>query len=289
MTPGDSRILITKAQEALLAQAVAIEEQAARNAGTLGFMARAMVQATMPHKEVAGNEFRRKNGNYSLTMLAPSEVGLPYGSIPRLLLAWVTTEAVQTRSKELVLGETLSDFMRQLDLVPTGGRWGTITRLRSQMERLFSCMVTCSYTDGKGKSIKNVSIAEEAHLWWDPKSPEQAGLWESTLILGEAFYKEILNYPVPIDMRALRALRRSPLALDLYVWLSYRLSYLKDPTEIPWLLLMQQFGSDYGRVDHFKAAFIEALKKVNVVYPAARVEMTPKGLMLKRSKLHIAR
>ena len=71
---------------------------------------------------------------FTLTMLSPSRVGLPYGSLPRLLVAWLTTEAVRTREREIVLGERLSEFMAKLDLVPTGGPWGTIIRLRDQME-----------------------------------------------------------------------------------------------------------------------------------------------------------
>ena len=105
----------------LINRALAIEDEMALDADALGFMARAMVQATLPHSKVEGNEFTRKNGNYSLTILSPSAIGLPYGSVPRLLLAWVTTEAVKTQSRELELGDSLSGFMRELDLVPTGG------------------------------------------------------------------------------------------------------------------------------------------------------------------------
>lgn len=63
--------------DALINQALAIEDEQAQDAGALGFMARAMVQATLPHREVAGNEFTRVNGNYSLTIMAPSNIGLP--------------------------------------------------------------------------------------------------------------------------------------------------------------------------------------------------------------------
>ena len=122
----------------LINRALAIEDEMALDADALGFMARAMVQATLPHSKVAGNEFTRKNGNYSLTILSPSTIGLPYGSVPRLLLAWVTTEAVKTKSRELELGDSLSGFMRELDLVPTGGRWGSISRLKEQTKRLFA-------------------------------------------------------------------------------------------------------------------------------------------------------
>ena len=281
--------MITKQTERLLAEAVAIEEEAAKEAGALGFMARAMVQATMPHRDPKTNEFERRNGNYTLTMLAPSKTGLPYGTIPRLLLAWISTEAVRTQSKTLVLGDTLSEFMRQLGLVPTGGRWGTITRLREQAKRLFSCHITLDYSDRGRDRIKNITIVEEACLWWSPPDPNQGGLWASTIELNEKFYQEVITSPVPVDMRALRALKRSPLALDVYFWLGYRLSYLKDSTVIPWPLLEAQFGADYARADNFKAAFGEALKKVLTVYPEARALSMPQGLQLRRSPPHIAR
>ena len=129
----------------LVREALAIEVEAAREAGTLGFMARALVQATMPHKKTDAVEFTRTNGAFTLSMWAPSKVGLPYGSIPRLLMAWLTTEAVRIKERRLTLGDTLSSFMRELGMVPTGGRWGTITRLRDQTRRLFTTSVSCWY------------------------------------------------------------------------------------------------------------------------------------------------
>lgn len=280
--------MITRQMEKLLAEAVAIEEQEAKEAGALGFMARAMVQATMPHRDPKTNEFERTNGSYTLTMLAPSKTGLPYGVIPRLLLAWISTEAVRTQSATLVLGDTLSEFMRQLDLIPTGGRWGTITRLREQAKRLFSCHITLDYNEGGRDRIRNITIVADADLWWST-DPEQAGLWASTIELNEKFFRELLNSPVPIDMRALKALKKSPLALDVYMWLTYRLSYLKNSTVIPWPLLVAQFGADYARERDFRAGFADALQKVLTVYPEAQALPTPEGLQLRKSPPHIAR
>lgn len=281
--------MITKSVEKLLAEAVAIEEEAAKEAGALGFMARAMVQATMPHRDPKTNEFERRNGNFVLTMLAPSRVGLPYGSIPRLLMAWLSTEAVRTQDRTVILGDTLSEFMRSLGMTPTGGRWGTITGLKNQARRLFSTSITCLYDDPEKKAGKNFQIAEEYHLWWDPKGPDQVGLWQSTVTLNPVFYDELIKAPIPIDIRALKALKRSPMALDVYCWLTYRTSYLKAPTVIPWPLLRGQFGADLTRERDFKSKFIEALKKVMVIYPEAKAEPGDKGLLLKPSRLHIAR
>ena len=276
----------------LIQESLAIETQEAQEAGAVGFMARALTQATMPHKATQGNEFKRRNGSFSLTMLSPSDIGLPYGSIPRLLVSWLTTEAVRTRSPILELGPSLSAFMAELGLMPTGGRWGTITRLREQMTRLFASSVTCIYDDKDKTGIRNVQIVEEAQLWWNPKDPDQAPLWKSTIELGKRFFEEAINSPVPVDMRALMALKRSPLALDIYCWLTYRLSYLRKPTEIPWAALQMQFGADYATQGQgprdFKKKFLHQLRSVHVLYPEANVEEGEKGLLLKPSRPHVA-
>lgn len=273
----------------IIRESLAIEAQEAQEAGAVGFMARALTQATMPHRRSAENEFSRRNGTFELTILSPSSIGLPYGSIPRLLLSWMTTEAVRVKSPVLELGPSLSAFMEQLDLVPTGGRWGTITRLKDQIERLFCCMVSCRYHDEAGGKTGGAgfSIAKEYRLWWNPKNPAQLPLWKSTVTLSTDFFEEVVERPVPVDMRALKALKRSPLALDIYCWLTYRMSYLRKPTEIPWLALQMQFGADYGRKRDFKAAFLSHLRAVHVLYPEANVEEGEKGLLLKPSKPHV--
>lgn len=275
--------------DALINQALAIEDEQAQDAGALGFMARSMVQATLPHSKVAGNEFTRVNGNYSLSIMAPSIIGLPYGTIPRLLLAWLTTEAVKTKSRELELGDSLSGFMAELDMMPTGGRWGSITRLKDQSRRLFSSSITAVYENGPGFAVINQAVADKAQFWWDNKHPEQAGLWKSTVTLSENFFNEVIDRPVPIDMRAIRALKKSPMALDIYSWLTYRMSYLKSPTVVSWAGVAMMLGSSYAELRDFKKAFLNELRKVLLVYPSANVEVLPDGLRIKPSLTHISK
>jgi hypothetical protein len=280
--PGD-------AIEKLIADTLAIEAEDAQEAGTLGFMARALVQAPLPHKRVTGPEFTRRNGAYTLTLLAPSNIGLPYGIVPRILLAWMTTEAVKKQTRELVLGESLSSFMRELELVPTGGRWGTVGRLKDQTRRLFASTISASYTDSEKMAETGYRLADKSLLLWDGGNAEQAGLWQSTVTLTEAFYKEVTEHPIPVDMRAIRALKRSPMALDIYCWLTYRASYAKRPSAIPWPSLAVQFGAEYGRVRDFKAAFLGELRKVTLVYSDAQIEVTDTALIVKPSRPHISR
>ena len=284
--------------ERMVAGALAIEEQSALDAGALGFMARALVQATMPHRSIPQDRFIRTNGNYELEMVAMrNDIGLPYGSMPRLILAWMGTEAVKTQERELVLGDNMTEFMRQLGLVPYGGRWGTITRLKDQTRRLLNCGITCSYTrehsNGTNEASTKMMVAEDSDFWWPIANniDEQRSLFKSTIKLSERFFNEIISHPVPVDMRTLNELKRSPMALDIYAWLTWRMSYLNKATTIPWEGLQAQFGAGYpmtnrGKQD-FKAKFKKHLKDVLVYYTDAKVDADTGGLTLKPSLTHI--
>src|SRR5205085_2248759 len=104
------------------------------------------------------------------------------------------------------------------------------------------------------------------------------------------FFDEVVSHPVPVDLRALRALKRSPLALDIYCWLGYRMSYLRCPTVIPWQVLALQFGSDYKRTRAFREAFRAELRRVQTVYFEAEADPDhPDGLMLRPSRPHVRR
>lgn len=279
--------------QSVMAESMALEAEDAQKAGKLGYMARALIQATLPHKATTSNEFVRDNGLFSLTILAPSKVGLPYGSIPRLLLSWMTTEAVYTRCPVLELGPTLSAFMAELGLARQGGKRGDITRFKKQAESLFCSTIHCLYADDSVTDLKNLMIADEASLWWNPKSPDQLPLWKSTVTMTDKFFKEIIERPVPVDMVALKSLKRSPMALDIYFWLTYRMSYLSRDTLIPWPLLQGQFGADYaqdaqGHRD-FKKFFIKRLASVKALYEKAKVAPMERGLLLKPSPPHVAK
>jgi hypothetical protein len=134
-------------------------------------------------------------------------------------------------------------------------------------------------------------VVDKHLLWWEPKSPDQVNLFESFVVLSETFFKELIQNPVPVDMRALKALKKSPLALDIYCWLTYRMIYLKARAEIPWAALQTQFGADYATKGQgprdFKRAFLRELRKIHALYPQARVEEGKCGLVLKPSQSHI--
>ena len=154
---------------------------------------------------------------------------------------------------------------------------------------MFASSITAIHEQGDGTQIINQSLADKAVFWWHPSDPNQTTLWKSSISLTETFYREIVDRPVPIDMRAIKALKKSPMALDIYTWLTYRVSYLKKPTAIPWSSLAMQFGSNYSRVTDFRVAFLGELKKVVTVYGGVQVEVSSTGLLVKPSLTHIGK
>ena len=253
----------------------------------LGFMARTMALCSLPRSN-PGNQlqYKRTNGPFALGMIAGLGNKLPYGNLPRLLLAWVSTEAVRTQSRELVLGRSLSEFMRTLGIYHnSGGRGGVQTRLRNQMKRLFNAHVQLVYKDKHGEANVSSSVADRSEFWWNERKPDEPVLWESKIRLGEDFFNEIINHPVPIDMNTLTALKRSPLGLDLYLWLVYRTFPLRAPLRLSWPTLYRQFGVDPSRasdrvtVDNFRKDCLRELKKVKTAWPELNYA-TAKGVLI---------
>ena len=152
--------------------------------------------------------FERGTSKLTLSITANPEHGLPYGGLPRLLLAWMCTEAVRTGSPELSMGRSQREFLERLDL-HTGGNY--IAGMHDQSLRLVHSRISVSGTDGYALGIENILIAERAFISWNKRHTDQHRPWNSTLTLSTDFFKSLVNAPVPIKIEALQALKKSPL------------------------------------------------------------------------------
>ena len=252
-----------------------------------GFMARLMMLCSLPRTNPGRQlQYKRVNGPYTLIVTAVGQSGLPFGNLSRLLLTWVCTEAVRTQSRELFLGASLSGFMRKLGLAPvSGGTTGGRTRLRNQMKRLFNSSVRLVYEDGRRERFIASHIADRGEVWWDQKRPAEFSRWESKIRLGEDFFNEIINHPVPLDLNILRALKRSSLGLDLYLWLTYRTFTLKRLLRLSWRKLYRQFGAqpskakDHYTVKNFRYKVLRELIKIKLAWPGLNYA-TRKGVLI---------
>lgn len=291
----------------LFEEALAIQSHDAWKTGDVGFVNRVMVQATLPYKEPKGepSAWGRRAGNTSLVIqpgmylakdatsgeFRPKSLGYPFGSKPRLILAWLGREVKQQKSREISLGKSLSQFLSELGIDnASGGQRGTITQTREQMRRLFAARIALvdDVTPNQVNwSMEGMQIADRTQLWWDPARPDQGDLFESKVHLSERFYNELNTRSVPVDMRALRVLRASPFELDLYSWLTYRFFSLTKRTVVPWEALQMQFGSDEKNERKFRWQLRKALRSVLTVYQEANVDAAPSGLVLMPSRTSV--
>ena len=277
---------VTAAQKKIVETGVGIFEETP-SAKDAAFIARELVLASLPHSNPGDRPlWTRRNGHVTLAIQPGMNIqtgksyGYPYGIIPRLLLFWITTEALRTKDRRLELGNSLSGFMTALGLSSYTGRGkrGDATRLRDQMERLFRSRFSLERYDEDdaraGKSWLDMQVAPQGDLWWSVRAPDQGALWGSWIELGELFYTAVTSAPVPVDMRALRALKRSPLALDLYAWLTFqafRAHQSDRPRFETWTQLHSHMGGDYANIDNFRTKVKGALRKIRAVYPGLRL------------------
>ena len=173
--------------------------------------------------------------------------------------------------------------MRTLGVYSSSG--GTQTRLRNQMNRLFGCTVQLIYADESGFARVTSPVADKHEFWWNERKPGERVLWDSKIRLGEAFFQEIIQHPVPLDMNTLTALKRCALGLDLYLWTAYRTFSLTRPLRLSWRQVYRQFGLHPDKANNkftvrsFREKVLRELKKIKIAWPGLNYA-TPPGLLI---------
>lgn len=239
----------------------------------------------LPRKKVEGHKFIRTNGNASLILTAPPQVingkevfrPLPYGTTPRLIMYYISTEAVKTKSRLIDIGENTRQFLTRLGIDTNGGPRGGYTRFQYQMNLFSNAHMDLSWTNTQedGRTLHNQVTADPVASFkaWLSHDDTQLGMWPAELQLSETFYETLINHAVPLRDEAVSAIKKSSLALDIYNWLAHRLPRVNPnkPLKLSHNNLYEQFGQEYigknGR-DNFKKTFRKELDKVRLVYPS---------------------
>lgn len=291
----------TRAQLEFIERAIAISE--APDAAERAYMARQLVLCTLPHSD-PGNVpiWSRRTGNFTLSVQpgyarnASTEqqdcIGYPHGTIPRLLLFWIITEAVRTQQRRLYLSNSLAEFMRKVGLDPSrGGKRSDHRRLKNQMHRLFRAKISFEEHDPRKARWMNMDVAPRGELWWHPHDAAQGALYESWIDLGEDFFEAIRAMPVPVDTRALKALKGSALALDLYALVCFRafaiVKHHLPAQTVTWAQLQTQLGTDYADVGNFRRKAKAALAKIKTLYPGLTIGTAKGGFTIHATRLAV--
>ena len=271
---------------------------------SIGFCSRIFTQLSLPYRDpgtTGAITWVRQNGPMRLQLNPLLDIdadgqaipAFPYGKYPRLILPWLSTQVVLREAElesdgslTIELGDSMRDFLKLLNL-PYGGKQGRL--MREQARRLFGADILFSEDRGKSllgdkrQRLYRMPVSQSHELWWDYDETEgQQALWGNRVCLSSAFVQSVLTAKIPTDIRALKLLseKGGPLAMDIYLWLSYRLFVARRPTLVPWEALQSQFGSQTVSKRKFKQSFNSKLVLILLVYPEAVFNETDKGLML---------
>jgi hypothetical protein len=175
----------------------------------------------------------------------------------------------------------MKSWMGRMSL-STGGR--TYQLVAEQARRISGCRLTF-FTDRENgiEGRHNGAFVRDAISLSGVQDDEQPTLWQDRVRLDEGFWRSLREHPVPVREEAVKAIGTRSLAIDLYIWLAYRLHALSQPTMVSWVAIHSQFGAGFRLARQIKPTFVEALTLALAVYPEARVDIEKGGVMLQPS------
>lgn len=250
----------------------------------LGITHAGFAMTSLPHKKIEEGFWRREGHRTTLLVESGrdrrgSMVGVPYGSIARLILLFLQTEAIRTNSPEVELGKSMKSWMSRMSLSSGGKTYQLVTE---QAKRISACRLTF-FTDRENgaEGRHNGAFVQDAiSLSGIVSDEDQPSLWQDKVRLDAGFWRSLREHPVPIREEAIKAIGTRSLAIDVYIWLAYRLHALPKSTTISWTSVHAQFGAGFRLMRQLKPTFTEALSLALAVYPEAQVDVEAEGVTL---------
>jgi hypothetical protein len=270
----------TRAERSAIDAAVAVlAEEEIR----LGITHAGFAMTSLPHKRIAERYWRRKGPQITLYVesgmdLEEQPIGVPYGSLARLILLYLQTEAVRTGSPDVELGRSMNRWLTRMGM-SVGGR--TYHLVAEQARRISACRLTFLTEPKPGIELRhNGGFVQNAISIVGRGDERQSSLWQDHVRLDEGFWRSLREHPVPVREEAIKAIGTRSFAIDVYIWLAYRLHALKKPVLVTWPSVYAQFGAGFAKVYHLRQPFLDALQLALAVYPEGHVELGEEGVML---------
>ena len=261
----------------------------------IGFSHPVFCQCYLPSRRVKQREITLVHGGITLQINAGEiwspannafvKADLPYGSAARLVLAHIQNHIIRhhdvKQAAHIDMGSSLRQFLNNYGLGMSGQQGRQIEQQVNNVAAM--SLRIAGAVDVNGHEQYNIPIATKIEFWRE-KNTGQLTFWQPSLVVSDTLVTAIKASAIPLDMRAIIALYQSPKAIDLYMWLAYRLPRALDTGEfIPFLGqhgLAHLFGSAKGSNAQFKQRFAGLLDLVLSVYPAARVQLLDSGIKI---------
>lgn len=210
------------------------------------------------------------------------QMDVPSGSAARIALAHINNHVIRAKNvaeaTAVPMGESLRDFMDYQGVSICGSNGKELTR---QIHNLAAARITLGVWNGKRARQINTQIADAIDFWLE-RDRRQRTLWQPVMRLSEHYAEAVREHCVPHDMRALIGLYENTRAMDIYVWLTYRLPRVKERTDVlvRFADLKPIFGGGVGEMRKFCQLFKQSLRRALLWYPVGRVGIEKDGIRL---------
>lgn len=208
---------------------------------------------------------------------------VPAGSKIRLIVSYINNYIYKHKTRTIPLGETLREGMREMGIVCSGQNART---LQIEMENFFCSSISIvRWRRGTHMRQDQAKVGQTIEMWG--KREEGRTLWESEITVSREYYDAVMadSRMAPIDWRALVSLQRNPLAMDIFLFLSYKLFKDRPGWSVTFSAeeLHRTFGKNHSERRLFWRAFLSALKLALAWYPSAKVDVSKSGITLHNS------
>ncbi len=125
--------------------------------GAPGYVHAGFAMTALPHKHTDAAEWVRDGADIRLRIESGkthdgTAVGVPYGYVARLILLFLQSEAVRTRSREVELGRSMHSWLKAMGLNCGGKGYEAV---REQSRRLSLCRLTFYRLSEGGEAVVN--------------------------------------------------------------------------------------------------------------------------------------
>jgi len=275
--------------ERRLEAVIPVRENRQAHTQELSFGARPFILCGLPIRRLpAGTRaYTRRNGKFFLEIVGHPQYGIPFGQ-DRLVLLWLATEAVRTRSP-VVRFESASQILTDWGLT-TGGEY--YRRLASSFRRVFGSTIFFGAHADRSRSevwdCSRIHFVDKVRLWFQHDCETDGRRRENLVTLSAPFWEELRDHPIPVDAAVVRALANNPGCLDLYTWLTWRCYQAKGTERIPLfgpLGLASQLGvQEDARERKFRERLRSWLQLVRLYWPECTARVTTDGRFLELEK-----
>ena len=267
----------------------------------VSFLTRFFCLAGLPVKPPKDeSDFHRTTADFALSINAPTlalpasdrrfNVGVPWGPKARLLTVWLSTAARDPDRRPddrwVDIGP-IKPWLASIGVKSCGGK--AMNRTKEQLVRLAFASFTMQSVRSGHALVSNDRLVDAAVFGEDDLAHYAAGRiqdvhWPLGIKLSRNAYDMFRRNAIAVPTERLAQVSNSAMAIDLLVFLCYRLPLLtQDESDlVTWRQLAAQFGNREPPSkfrENFDATVASALR----AYPEANVEPTAEGLVLRHS------